>query len=433
VERVRELGGVEFLLDTMERQQAAGHLVRIVEFEGPVDPQLLERAFRQLVARRPLFRTRIDRSGGGRPVFVLDDGVRPEFSIVDRQSADHWIREFDEQLNTRISVDDDAPVRALLLASEEDGGEIIVSAAHSACDGRSLFAFCRDLINNYDALRRGDEAPMAPGGFSPPLEALLPEWLTADRLEAMIDDFVTQAAATAGAPIVLFPYGSADLGTAGTSHVMSCSLPAPETAELKRRARANGTSVTGAIAAAEIQAIAELSRAAPDCAIVSAVTVDVRPHLREPVPLENLGAYLGSIFTRHADVGAMAPWALAREVTTQLAAKVDRCDHLVMTVLGERFVDQFVSVDRPVGSVSLANLGLQELSGGTSVLRPRCVRGGAPLHMTRFPGPYCQAVTTSGVLWLTFSYVAPHMPHDLVRDFAESVVERLRFLAGPVA
>ena len=432
MERVRELGAVEFLLDTMEQQQGGGHLVRIIEFEGPVDPQLLERAFRQLVARRPLFRTRIDRSGDGRPVFVLDDGVRPEFSIVERQSADHWIREFDEQLNTRISVDGDAPVRALLLASEEDGGEIIVSAAHSACDGRSLFGFCRDLINDYDALRRGDEAPMAPGGFSPPLEALLPEWLTGDRLEVMIDDFVTQAAATAGAPIVVFPYGSADLGTAATSHVMSYSLPAPETAELRRRAKANGTSVTGAIAAAEIQAIAELSRPAPDCAIVSAVTVDVRPHLREPVPLENLGAYLGSIFTRHTDVDVMATWALAREVTTQLAAKLDRCDHLVMAVLGERFVDQFVTVDRPVGSVSLANLGPQDLSSETSALRPRCIRGGAPLHMSRFPGPYCQAVTTSGVLWLTFSYVAPHMAHDLVRDFAESVVERLRFLAGPV-
>ena len=432
MERVRELGAVEFLLDTMEQQRACGHLVRIIEFEGPVDPQLLEQAFRQLVARRPLFRTRIDRSGDGRPVFVLDDGVRPEFSIVDRQSADHWIREFDEQLNSRISVDGDALVRARLLASEEDGGEIIVSAAHSACDGRSLFAFCRDLINDYDALRRGDEAPMAPGGFSPPLEALLPEWLTGDRLEAMIDDFVTQAAATAGAPIVVFPYGSADLRTAGTSHVMSCSLPAPETAESRRRARANDTSVTGAIAAAEIQAIAELSRAAPDCAIVSAVTVDVRPHLREPPPLENLGAYLGSIFTRHADVDVMATWALAREVTTQLAAKLHRCDHLVMTVLGERFVDEFVSVDRPVGSVSLANLGRQDLSSETSVLRPRCIRGGAPLHMTRYPGPYCQAVTTSGVLWLTFSYVAPQMAHDLVRDFAKSVVERLRFVAGPV-
>ena len=432
MERLRELGGVEFLLDTMERQQTAGHLVRVIEFEGPVEPQLLDRAFRQLVARRPLFRARIDRPGGGRPVFVLDDGVDPEFSIVDRQSADQWIREFDEQLNTRISIDGDAPVRALLLASEEDGGEIIVSAAHSACDGRSLFAFCRDLIDEYDALRRGDEAPRAPGGFCPPLEALLPEWLTGERLEAMIDDFVTHTAATANAPLVLFPYVSADSGTAATSHVMSYSLPAPETAELRRRAKANGTSVTGAIAAAEVQAIAELGRAAPDSAVVSAVTVDVRPHLRTPVPLENLGAYLGSIFTRHTDVEVMATWALAREVTTQLAAKLDRCDHLVMTVLGERFVDQFVSVDRPVGSVSLANLGPQDLSSETSVLRPRCIRGGAPLHMSRYPGPYCQAVTTSGVLWLTFIYVAPQMAHDVVRDFTESVVERLRLLAGPV-
>jgi hypothetical protein len=102
-----------------------------------------------------------------------------------------------------------------------------------------------------------------------------------------------------------------------------------------------------------------------------------------------------------------------------------------MTALGERFVEEFVSVDRPVGSVSLANLGPQELSSDASTLRPRCIRGGAPLNSTRYPGPYCQSVTTSGVLWLTFIHVAPLMAADVARDFAESVVERLHVLAGP--
>ena len=131
------------------------------------------------------------------------------------------------------------------------------------------------------------------------------------------------------------------------------------------------------------------------------------------------------------DVAALPGWTLARYVTTQLAAKLDRNEQLVMPVLGERFVDRFVTVDRPIGSLVLANLGPQELSTGRSALRPRTIRGGAPLHMAEYPGVYCQGVTISGVLWLTFVYVAPQLSHDLARDFVESVVERLRLLARP--
>jgi hypothetical protein len=122
-------------------------------------------------------------------------------------------------------------------------------------------------------------------------------------------------------------------------------------------------------------------------------------------------------------------WTLARHVTTQLASKLERNDQLVMPVLGERFVDQFVTVDRPIGSLALANLGPQELSTAGSTLRPRTIRGGAPLHMNKYPGVYCQGVTISGELWLTFVYVAPQLADDLARDFVESVVERLRVLA----
>ena len=71
---------------------------------------------------------------------------------------------------------------------------------------------------------------------------------------------------------------------------------------------------------------------------------------------------------------AVATWALARDVTTQLATSLDRFDQLVMAVLGERFVDQFVTADRPIAPLALANLGRQELSKGGSVLRPRSIR-----------------------------------------------------------
>jgi hypothetical protein len=181
-----------------------------------------------------------------------------------------------------------------------------------------------------------------------------------------------------------------------------------------------------------VQALAELSRPPADHSVVSAVTIDLRPHLRVAVPLESMGAYPGNILTRHANVDSVDTWTLARNVTTEVAAKLDANAHLVMAALGERFVDQFVTVDRPIGSLSVANLGPMDLSHRDSVLRPRSIRGGAPLHAVKYPAVSSQVVTTSGVLWLTFIYVAPLLAPDLVRDYGASVVERLVSLArGP--
>ena len=427
-ERLRELGATEYLLDTLERQ-GGGHLVRVIDFEGPVDVQLLETAFRQLIARRPLLHVRIERSAGARPVFVRDDAVNPDFSVVARSGPGDWVREFDGQLNTPISLDDDAPVRVRVLSSDDAGGEIIVTAAHSVCDGRSLFAFCGDLLDEYEALESGEDARSAPvGTIPPPLEALFPEWMTGDRLKAAVDDFVARAAETADDPIVLFPLAH-DAAAVRTSHVLSYSVPAAETSMIRRWAKEHGTSVTGAVAAAEMQALAELSRPPADRSIVLAVTIDLRPHLREVVPLASMGAYPGNVFTRQANVGSVDTWTLARDVTTEVAANLDAAAHLVMAVLGERFAEQFVTVDRPIASLSVANLGPMDLSHRDSVLRPRCIRGGAPLHTVVYPGVYSQVVTTSGVLWLTFIYVAPLLAPEIARDYGASVVERLISLA----
>ncbi|MFN8037323.1 MAG: condensation domain-containing protein [Acidimicrobiia bacterium] len=429
VERVRELGATEFLMDAME-QRGGIHLVRMIDFDGPVDVEVLETAFGQLVARRPLLHVRIDRAGQGRPVFVRDDSVSPPFSVVERRDPSDWVREFDEELNTPISLDGDAPVRVRVLASDDPGGEIIVTAAHSVCDGRSLFVFCRDLLDEYEALMAGGGTSCAPvGTIPPPLEALLPEWLSGERLEAMIEDFLVCATETAAEPIVLFPLRPHDAGPAPASHVLTYSIPPAETAALRHAARGHGTSVTGAVAAAEAQALAELSRPTSDQWVVPAVTIDIRPHLREPVPLADLGAYPGNAFGRHKEVGSMDTWVLARDVTTQVTAKLERGHHLVMAVLGERFADQFVTVDRPIGSYSLANLGSQDLPVEGSVLRPRCIRGGAPLNVSRFPGVYSQAVTTAGTLWLTLVHVEPMLTGEVARAYGESVVDRLLSLA----
>ena len=100
-----------------------------------------------------------------------------------------------------------------------------------------------------------------------------------------------------------------------------------------------------------------------------------------------------------------------------------------MVLFGEQFIEQFVTSERPVTPLTLANLGALELSTPNSTLRPRMIRGGASVHATTFPVLFCQAVTVRGILGLTLVYVAPHLSEQDARQLSASVLDHLAFLA----
>ena len=220
-------------------------------------------------------------------------------------------RVFDDELNSQIGFDGQPPIRARLLASETPGGELIVTCAHSFCDGRSLFVFCRELLGQYEAFRRGedDDAGIAPAiDISAPLEALLPDWLSGGGLQELIDGFVSRQAAVAGETLVMFPSQPSE---SKTSHVLSFEVPAEQTTALRQLAHDNRTSMQGIVSGALMLAMDDMVRPPEDDVIVLSHTIDLRPHLREPVPVTNLGAYPGTIFSRHKGVSNMPRWELA--------------------------------------------------------------------------------------------------------------------------
>lgn len=319
-ERVRQLGATEYILYLLE-QQTMGHLVGMIDFEGRVEPAVMERVFRDVVAHRPILRARITTQGDERPFFVLDDREPPEFSVIDRTGPDDWMRVFDDELNRQIGVDGQPPIRVHLLASERPGGEMIVSCAHSFCDGRSLFVLGRDLLSQYEAFRRGENGDIAPAqGISPPLEALLPEWLSGSRLQELINGFVSRQAAVASETLVMLPSQTYE---DKASRVLPLEVPAKQTAGLRQLAHDNRTSMQGVVGGALMMALDELACPPDDDVIVLAHTIDLRPHLRELVPLANLGAYPGNIFSRHQAVGKLPPWDLARDVTSQIVTSMN--------------------------------------------------------------------------------------------------------------
>ncbi len=427
-ERMRQLGATEYILYLLE-QESMAHLVRMIDFEGPVEPAVMERAFRAMVARRPILRARIAQQGDERPFFALDDREPPEFSVIERTGPDDWRWVFDGELNRRIGFNGQPPIRVHLLASERPGGELIVTCAHSFCDGRSLFVFCRDLLSQYEALLRGEngEAGIAPAGnISPPLEALLPGWLSGNRLEELTNGFVSRQAAVASETLVMFPSQPSENKV---SRVLPLEVPAEQTATLRQLAHENKTSMQGVVGGALILALDQMVRPPDDHAMVLSHTIDLRPHLREPVQVANLGAYPGNIFSRHKAVSKVPPWELARDVTTQVAASMNRGDQLVMVLFAEQFIEHFVTSERPATPLTLANLGALDLTTPDSTLRPKTIRGGASVHAARFPSMFCQALTARGTLELTLVYVDPHLSEEAAGHFGASVLDHLAAFA----
>lgn len=101
----------------------------------------------------------------------------------------------------------------------------------------------------------------------------------------------------------------------------------------------------------------------------------------------------------------------------------------MMVLLADQFIQQFVTSERPVTPLTLANLGALELTTPDSTLRPKTIRGGASVHGASFPPLFCQALTAGGTLRLTMVYVAPHLSEDAARDLGASVLDHLAAFA----
>ena len=218
--------------------------MRLIEFDGSVDAGLMERAFRQMVARRLILRARVPATKPGvRPFFVVDDSVAPVFSVLDGAGPTDRIDVFHEELNTQLGVDGDPPIKGRLLVSDQPGGALFVSCTHAFCDGRSLFRFCRQLLSEYEALVQGlDGDPSIPAtDISPALEDVLPEWATPEYGKALVADFFArQAELPRPMP---WPSQRGRSTEPRKSHLLLLDVPAQELSAMRAQARANGTTV----------------------------------------------------------------------------------------------------------------------------------------------------------------------------------------------
>jgi hypothetical protein len=281
----RSLGALETLL-WLANQKSPKQFVVAAEIEGQASDLAWQSAITEAQARHPLLRAGITCPDGRAPAFRLCPNPIP-FKTIHEPREDRIARYIEDELATPF-VEGEAPLIRCSLLQHGRSATLVITTHHAIGDGLSVVYLIRDI-----------------------LRALAGERLAALPLPPSQEDLL-QASPLAEAPPS--PFRRPRVGTIERRHrgdlrVETRVLPADLGAELRDQARANGSSVHGALVAA---IVIEGAARAPHLA-------DAPVNLMSPVNarafLDRGEAFAISFATATGDIDAMTSggfWAVAR-------------------------------------------------------------------------------------------------------------------------
>jgi len=154
-------------LEQIEPGNPANNLRAAFRVQGVVDPDRLERALNQVVARHEALRT-VYAAVRARPVQVILESMPLDLERVDLRAVGAASQ--DAELQASITTAIQAPfdlalpplVRVLLLSTADDEHVLLFVAHHIECDGWSLGVMISELLALYAGAAAGAEIELAP-------------------------------------------------------------------------------------------------------------------------------------------------------------------------------------------------------------------------------------------------------------------------------
>ncbi|WP_446743423.1 condensation domain-containing protein [Silvibacterium acidisoli] len=183
-----------------------------------------------LQQRHPLLSVSIDAADGYRPFFKHHAQAPIPLRVVAGESVSRWEAEIERELAIPFAPGE-APLLRAVLIHQPDRSVIILAACHSIADGTSIQLLVRDLL-------------MAMAGHS--LEPL-----GFPRSEEELLDISPQPPTQ----VIIEDLSDAPINDAGQPSVLSLQLTQELTQKLTTRARMEGTTVHGVLAAAFVLAM----------------------------------------------------------------------------------------------------------------------------------------------------------------------------------
>jgi hypothetical protein len=315
----RKLDPAEYFFWLADRVSCR-NFVMLAELAGELDLDALAAALARAQKRQPALRRRFALSQGEVWLEPAEDAPIALRSVV--ESNDDWGPLIERELATPFAPDDPAAMRCLYAALPGQPAVAILALTfhHSLADGRSAAALlCRILTEAISGEPSGAEREVA---FSP-LHAGFPAIHRPDSpmLEGMgarrrnrqdPEEVLERLARLKGRLAPAIP------------HIAPVALAPDASGHLRSACRREGTTVQGALGAAQLLATRDiLGRRAPS-ALLLAHALDMRPYLEPAVPGEYLGLY-SSMLSASYELGEESPfWDLARQVGNGLRRQIAR-------------------------------------------------------------------------------------------------------------
>lgn len=362
----QRLGASERLFVSMRRFTPT-NVMRIITVEGHLEPESIERALRELEHRHPMLRATV--VDGPEPRFVYDSALPVRLHVSPLRDEAHAHTIVEGLLRTPIRQAPNSLFEVHFLQGERgSSSELILLGDHALCDGISMNALAAELVG----LCAGD-APRAPRRTLPVLEKLVPRFTFRDQVasfSAALARFVRIAALRA----IHEPRSPAR----GSSYEF-LELDRDDTRAIVERAREEGTTISGALMSAAVQAIRHERKTSPRLAV--SVPVNLRPRIPgwslEP---DDLGNYTNATYLESAAQGEF--WDDARELKDQLDGALAKEGLLASFLLVFRVSRPLLHADRvPFAHAMLSNSGVVPMKVEHGAFRVRSFRSATSAPM----------------------------------------------------
>lgn len=316
----RPLGTCERLYWLLGKASPTGFVFRTL-LDRPLDVDALQRGFTIARRRHPALRSAIR---------VQDGQVRfrptEEEAVlsVERLDDDDLGAELDRQLDLPFADDTCPPLRVLWRDRAGGPPELLWVFDHAAADAGSAARLCLEILAAAAEAAVPGEAMAA----APPQEALYPAgrggWIA--RLRWIVRTLLERLAGLTRRRPPALPGALSAGEPVREIHTMERLVEHSAAGELRARARAEGTTVHGAICAATLLATTALCEDGDPIRWPFASAVDLRPWLDPPMAPDQLANVISMVATP-TDVGADGElWDIARSLRDDLRRRIERGD-----------------------------------------------------------------------------------------------------------
>ncbi len=313
----RPLGSTENLYWLLDKLYCLNFVV-FAEVEGRLDADKLAAALAIVQAENPLLRARIATVRAQRWFKAVQQASAPLHPQVLKLAR--WRQEIERQLHVPFDTAHAPLARFLWFKGPGHKSVLAMTYHHAIADGRSGAAVLLDV------LRRavGEVQPAVHKPAQPSSQSLDPIRQQTALLGALKQTtFWLARGRDALQPAQQLPGYDPSPAKARKVRVLAFELDAPTLAALQSHAREHGTTIHGALGAAQLLAInAQFPDDGPRKLALNSLA-DLRGSLTGGLTDADLGLYIATLCTVHTMHRRPQFWGLAREIRDGLAAIID--------------------------------------------------------------------------------------------------------------